>query len=166
MIPEEHWHQLKANRLYAIKCDGDVPAHLRFGIGGLFLAINVGEDKERILNSVNVGDGTMTEITRFKQGKVLALGRSSECQIRISHPILSRKHIEIETFGDVLAVKDLGSTNGTYCFSENFFFDIADYLARHPTQQNAESTIDEVHEIFGTGIDEFLKKYSESNYKG
>ncbi len=160
-VPEEHWHQLKGNRAYAIKCDEDRIVHLRFGIGGLFIAVGKGEEKELIVSSINLADGNLTEVARFGQNKIMTLGRSSDCQIRISHPILSRKHVELSVEGNVLVVKDLGSTNGSFCHSENFFFDIEDYISKHVGSDSPDSTMDEIHEAFGPPINDFLKKRSE-----
>jgi len=41
------------------------------------------------------------------------IGRHSECDLCISLPGLSRKHLQIERFGAVFVASDLGSSNGT-----------------------------------------------------
>ncbi len=43
------------------------------------------------------------------------LGRSSQAQVRILEEGISRGHAEIVPRGDMLVLRDLGSTNGTYC---------------------------------------------------
>jgi S-DNA-T family DNA segregation ATPase FtsK/SpoIIIE len=43
----------------------------------------------------------------------ITLGRSAEADVMIADPLLSRIHAEIWSDGDVVRVRDLGSTNGT-----------------------------------------------------
>lgn len=45
--------------------------------------------------------------------KPLVVGRSSECDIVVSEPNVSRRHAEFWTTSEGVAVRDLGSTNGT-----------------------------------------------------
>jgi DNA-binding CsgD family transcriptional regulator len=42
------------------------------------------------------------------------IGRDKRCSLAISATTISRKHSEIYPQGDLLAVRDLGSTNGTF----------------------------------------------------
>lgn len=42
----------------------------------------------------------------------VALGRSPECQVRLRHPSVSRRHAELAPDGDAWIVKDLDSRNG------------------------------------------------------
>jgi diguanylate cyclase (GGDEF)-like protein len=44
----------------------------------------------------------------------LVIGRGEECDIRIEHDTVSRRHIRVAPSGDGYAVSDLGSTNGTF----------------------------------------------------
>ena len=46
------------------------------------------------------------------------IGRSSACDIQIDHESVSRNHARVETTGKTIAVRDLGSTNGTYVNDE------------------------------------------------
>ncbi|MGA2034303.1 MAG: FHA domain-containing protein, partial [Thermoguttaceae bacterium] len=41
------------------------------------------------------------------------IGRSSEADLTVGHPVVSRRHCEIFARGDILMVRDLGSLNGT-----------------------------------------------------
>jgi predicted component of type VI protein secretion system len=45
---------------------------------------------------------------------VTSLGRHDDCIIRIKSSQVSRRHCEIHEAGDVLTVRDLGSSNGTF----------------------------------------------------
>jgi DNA-binding CsgD family transcriptional regulator len=45
---------------------------------------------------------------------VAILGRSSQCDLVVDHPSISRKHAEIRVRDNRLLVKDLQSSNGTY----------------------------------------------------
>jgi len=49
----------------------------------------------------------------LKHGKLL-IGRADECDVRPLGEEVSRRHCLLEADGDGLAVKDLGSRNGTY----------------------------------------------------
>ncbi len=44
----------------------------------------------------------------------LVIGRGEDCDIRIEHDTVSRRHIRVVPSGDGYAVSDLGSTNGTF----------------------------------------------------
>lgn len=54
----------------------------------------------------------------------LSIGREPECRIRLEGKGVSRRHAEIHRQGPVFALKDLGSTNGSF-------------LNGHPTQHGA-----------------------------
>src|SRR5579871_5203693 len=43
----------------------------------------------------------------------LLIGQSESCELRLSDPQVSRRHVSVEVVGDRLRVTDLGSTNGT-----------------------------------------------------
>ncbi|NLE57713.1 MAG: FHA domain-containing protein [Planctomycetes bacterium] len=57
-------------------------------------------------------DGTSKEFP-LSAGKTL-VGRSEECDLRIPLPEISRKHSILMVTGNTVAVRDLGSANGTY----------------------------------------------------
>lgn len=46
--------------------------------------------------------------------KVLTIGRSSSCSIRLDHPTISRRHAEIQPAEGTFVVRDLASTNGVF----------------------------------------------------
>lgn len=48
----------------------------------------------------------------------MVIGRSSDCDLSIFDPGLSRRHAELELIGDRLLIRDLGSANGTYVNEE------------------------------------------------
>jgi len=47
-----------------------------------------------------------------------ALGRVRECQIKVTHPLVSRRHCKFEVDDQGMTVIDLGSSNGTYVGDE------------------------------------------------
>lgn len=47
------------------------------------------------------------------QGSRFTVGRSPDNNLQIANNALSRKHIQIERFGDIFVVSDAGSSNGT-----------------------------------------------------
>lgn len=42
------------------------------------------------------------------------IGRNRECDIQIPLGVVSRRHCELEIEGDIVTLRDLGSSNGTY----------------------------------------------------
>ena len=54
-------------------------------------------------------DGSQIEIS----DRVTVIGRSSDCNISLSDPNVSRRHAEVRRIGDGYSLVDLGSTNGT-----------------------------------------------------
>ncbi len=54
-------------------------------------------------------DGSQIEIA----DRVTVIGRSSDCDISLSDPNVSRRHAEVRRIGDGYSLVDLGSTNGT-----------------------------------------------------
>lgn len=45
--------------------------------------------------------------------RVVVIGRSSECEVRLDDANVSRRHAEVRRIGDGYSLVDLGSTNGT-----------------------------------------------------
>jgi hypothetical protein len=59
--------------------------------------------------SVVLPDGT-----RFTIGEqVMTVGRAPECDIVLSDPTVSKRHLELQRRGTAVTLTDLGSTNGT-----------------------------------------------------
>jgi DNA-binding CsgD family transcriptional regulator len=56
------------------------------------------------------GNSMLIKIDHFP----FTIGRDKRCSLAISAKTISRKHSEIYPQGDLLAVRDLGSTNGTF----------------------------------------------------
>jgi hypothetical protein len=57
--------------------------------------------------------GTPEHFTRSIEGKAI-VGREEACDIHLQHPLVSRRHLEIEHSEDGdLVLRDLGSKNGT-----------------------------------------------------
>lgn len=160
------WKQLTPNRVYAIRAEREDDIHLRFGPGGIFISILSASPLSsspngRVVNLVSLEEGDLAVIGRLKDKETAIAGRSNECPIKISHAVMSRSHLEIRLDGNVLLVKDLGSTNGTFFHTDNVVFDVEDYIAKHPTDKAAESTMDEIAEAFGPTLADFLKRYQE-----
>ncbi len=53
-------------------------------------------------------------MNEVKRNDILVLGRSPECDVTLSSPLISRKHAALINKNGVFFLKDLGSTNGTY----------------------------------------------------
>lgn len=68
----------------------------------------------RLLSSMDqTGQNTVTEVFPLKNVLTI-VGRSLECEIVISDPHISSKHIQINKTGQGFTISDLGSVNGTY----------------------------------------------------
>jgi pSer/pThr/pTyr-binding forkhead associated (FHA) protein len=46
--------------------------------------------------------------------KELVIGRGSDCELELSHDLVSRRHCKLRLVGDGYVVEDLGSTTGTF----------------------------------------------------
>jgi hypothetical protein len=60
--------------------------------------------------------GRMVRLT-VEEGSA-TLGAGSDCDLRVDHPTVSRRHIELTTTDHGLHVRDLGSKNGTWIGAE------------------------------------------------
>jgi len=61
-------------------------------------------------------DGSTSEIS-LDSGRVV-VGRDTSCQLRIPLAAVSREHCEILSAGERIALRDLGSSNGSYVNGE------------------------------------------------
>jgi ABC-type multidrug transport system ATPase subunit/predicted component of type VI protein secretion system len=86
-------------------------------IGDEALGISVGlyfsNPAERAL-SMDGFSPTILEPTRRVEEKRIVIGRSPDCDVVLSSPMVSRQHAAIEGYGDVYRLIDLNSLNGTY----------------------------------------------------
>ncbi len=63
------------------------------------------------------------------------IGRSKSCELRIPLLSISRRHCEVTLFEDILGIRDLSSTNGTYVNNErvtDFELDAGDRVVVGP----------------------------------
>ncbi len=68
---------------------------------------------------VEIVRGPMTgEKVLLEEEKALTFGRGSDCDVFLDDITVSRHHCEIIVENDVVTLKDLGSTNGTYVDSQ------------------------------------------------
>ncbi len=159
--PDDAWKQLSPNRDYAVLCNPQDTIYFRFGQGrSMFMSLEPSATV-RTLNSIDFENGEPALIAKLNPDEKNVLGRTSDCSVKVMHAIISRQHLEMMLKGNVLIVRDLGSTNGSYISVHNKHFDIEEYLQAHPLKEAQESTMDWVHEAFGPDIDTFLKNYSE-----
>lgn len=165
-IAEDQWHPLAAQRVFAVRCKQDEDVYFRFGQGhGVYITIIRAVGEGRVVHSVDFVTGELTLIGKLPEGSPILAGRSADCSLKIIHPIMSRQHMSLSLQGTVLIVKDMGSTNGSYCLKTTPFFDINEYLEAHPLDASHEGTLDSVHEAFGPTLDDFLKNYQTQKEK-
>jgi pSer/pThr/pTyr-binding forkhead associated (FHA) protein len=65
------------------------------------------------LISLNQAPGKEPQVLILKQKETI-IGREKGCKIRIPSSSISRQHCRLAAINDVLTVKDLGSSNGTF----------------------------------------------------
>ena len=164
-VPKEtlgdEWHRLESGRAYAVRCRKEDEVYLRFGQGlGLYLAI-LNAPNGRVINSLDYETGDRVVLGKLTESAPTVLGRTSQSGLVLMHAMVSRQHVEFLFEKGILLVKDLGSTNGTYCFKTPVFFDVDRYLEAHPVETLQDQTADRVHEEFGFEIDDFLRHYSQ-----
>ena len=153
--------RLTADRDYAVRSEKNETIYLRFGAGqGVYLAISPAPSG-RLVHGVSFETGETSLLARMPEGQPIVIGRISECLIKIMHAIVSRRHAEIRLDGNVVVLRDLGSTNGTWLAPGTPHFDIASYLESHPLEGAEDRTLDNVHEEFGPTLDDFLRRYSQ-----
>ena len=68
-------------------------------------------DRSEVDRVVAVWDGGLTTVALPADG-TLHVGRGSECEVRVDHPSVSRRHLALH-LGSGTIVEDLGSHNGT-----------------------------------------------------
>lgn len=160
-IPESAWVRLTPDRDYAVRAEKNETIYFRFGAGqGVYLAISPAPSG-RVVHGVSFENGDLTLLARMPEGQPIVIGRISECLIKIMHAIVSRRHAEIRLDGNVVVLRDLGSTNGTFLAPGTPHFDVASYLENFPIEGAEDRTLDSVHEQFGPTLDDFLRRYSQ-----
>src|SRR5690349_21785067 len=60
---------------------------------------------------VVVADGNFRTY-KLTSGQPITIGRAPECEVRLDHPSISRRHAQL-TVGDEISLVDLDSANGT-----------------------------------------------------
>ena len=83
----------------------ELPSFSRQNRGGLFVVIK-GPDRG--------------ESVRLSEGEPVYFGSSPSCELVLSDKTVSRKHLVAELLGDVVVVRDNGSTNGTFLHGSRF----------------------------------------------
>lgn len=164
-LPEEDWIRIDPNKDYAIRSGEEDHIFLRLGLSqGIYLVISP-DPAGRLVQSVVYDTGVPTLVGKIPREASILVGRGSDMGIKVLHAIVSRQHLEVRLDANVLVVRDVGSTNGTYILKDNVFFEIESYLAQNPIETAPERTADAIHEAFGPTLDDFLKRYSERKGK-
>jgi hypothetical protein len=159
-VPEDGWVAMIPDRDYAVRLGKNDNTFLRFGPGqGIYLSIEPGPSG-RFIYSLDYETGEPTLLARMPENQTVAIGRTSECLVKIMHAIVSRRHLEMRLDGDIVILRDLGSTNGSFLLADMPYFDIAGYIEANPLDKVEERTLDGIHEQFGPTLDDFLRRYS------
>ncbi len=160
-VKEESWRPLVQLRDYAVLCNPGESVFFKFGAGrGLYVGIDP-SSVGRIVNSLDFENGDPSLLGKLAPNVKAIIGRTGDATIKVMHAMISRTHLELTLKGNVLVVKDCGSTNGTYIHTENPHFDIHEYLEHHPLGSAPGDTLNWVQVTFGVGITDFLKDYSQ-----
>src|SRR5262245_19104669 len=117
-VDDTSWRPLVQHRDYAVMCKPADIVYFKFGAGhGLVLSIDPA-GTARTINTVDLESGEPSLVSKLSSESKNVLGRTSECTIKIMHAIVSRQHLEITLKPNILIVRDLGSTNGSYIFAD------------------------------------------------
>jgi diguanylate cyclase (GGDEF)-like protein len=90
---------------------GDTTVLLKTGDHSLVMSIN-GPQLRR--SCLIVYSGNETGKRYVLDGPHMSIGRLADTAVFIDNPSVSRRHAEIETSGEVVVIRDLGSSNGTH----------------------------------------------------
>jgi transcriptional regulator of acetoin/glycerol metabolism len=63
-----------------------------------------------VIRGILPGDASRAELRQAG----FVFGRGEDCDLRLDHPRVSRRHAEIRAQGPLVTIRDLASTNGTY----------------------------------------------------
>ncbi len=74
------------------------------------------QDRDRAYLIVLAGS-SVGEMYKISDGRTI-IGRGQQADIQVTDEGISRRHAEISHVRDEIVIKDLGSTNGTYCNGE------------------------------------------------
>jgi pSer/pThr/pTyr-binding forkhead associated (FHA) protein len=72
-------------------------------------AAPIGEERRVVLTADTAGKAKQFHLDK----RITTVGRG-ECDVTILDPLMSRKHLQIEVYGEGFGLKDLASANGTY----------------------------------------------------
>jgi hypothetical protein len=159
-VPDADWIALLPNRDYALRADKTDIVQIRFGTGqGVFLSI-APAPAGRLVVGLDYESGDQTLLAKMPEGQPIVVGRISECLIKIMHAIVSRRHAQMRLQSNIVILRDLGSTNGTFVAPGTPHFDIARYIENYPLEGAEDRTLDNIHEQFGPTLDDFLRSYS------
>jgi DNA-binding NtrC family response regulator len=95
----------RGNKTHVTALLEDIPSFSRQTRGGTFLIIK-GPDRG--------------ESVRLVEGKSIFFGSSPSCEMVLSDKTVSRRHLEAILDGEVVVLRDAGSTNGTYIQGSRF----------------------------------------------
>jgi hypothetical protein len=155
-IAEESWDQMVAQNVYILKMIPDEPVRFRFGAGmGLYIEISK-VSHGHVINILDFESGDPTLIGKLGDDAPASVGRTSECQIKIANPIMSRQHLELKLWNKkILIAKDLGSTNGTFMWND---IPLANLTGMSDDIESSEN----LEKKFGIDITPLLNEYSQS----
>jgi hypothetical protein len=155
-VEPESWDQMVPQNVYAIKMSLDKPPRLRFGLGlGLYVEITKAS-QGHVINILDFETGDPTLVGKLNSDLPAILGRTSDCQIKIAQPIVSRQHLELRVWGNqILVAKDLGSLNGTFMWNEVPIVNLTGL------SDDAELS-SALEKKFGVDITPLLNEYSQS----
>lgn len=154
-VAQEAWEKMTPQQVYGIKLSLDELVRFRFGIGlGVYVEISRAS-QGYVINMLDFETGDPTLAGKLTEGTVV-VGRTSECQVKIAQPIMSRQHLELKVWDNkVLIAKDMGSLNGTYMWKEIPIVNLTEQVV------NADS-IDLLSQKFGIDAKPLLNEYSQN----
>jgi MoxR-like ATPase len=103
-----HWNALPAGLRHILF---GVPKSRDQSLGAVTTQVGSGDGATSRPWLLAIGEGVMSTHP-LPEGGAIVIGRARECDVRIEHPSVSRRHIRLHV-GPPLEVEDLGSQNGT-----------------------------------------------------
>jgi len=152
--------------MYAIRCrEGDQIQIRLGGAGGIYFLAHPGKTGGLIFEWVEYQSGDVNMQSPFPKNRWITFGRIQECDFQLKHAVVSRTHFQLRYDENILLLKDLDSTNGTFLSFDIPSFDIEGYMSKRKSEKPGEGTLDWIHQEFGPALDDFLKRYQEGKLK-
>lgn len=111
---------------YALDSNSDIPIYTKFSIFKFIKDMFIGRPSRTVMHRTTLYKNPIFQNSdrckfiddqrgewHIKHGDSI-VGREESCEIRVNSPLVSRKHLAIHEENNIVQIKDLNSSNGTY----------------------------------------------------